>query len=346
MLIIILSATFLAYRIFFAHTATVAPPVVSEKSEPTAAAAEANAAAANRPAKTGVTTAPIPEPTPAPAIEMSNEQWTKFVSSEDVKSHLVKRSQTCLPGMSPNWGIAIIPDEYTERPLVGSWKTWVVFTKIPCLEAGQTLRVVGFEKAQGGYAIKLHGTVQVTDIIETTLAEFPQGLFDFYKISRAAGINHIVKKSFRPGTGRETVIHVSDLVPATVPLTAPPLVLPAGLTLKRAELPSLNYKSPFIVDVRSPEEFRAGTISGAVNIPFGAGVEQAATFRPKITGADFLRYSFDVKPFLSHRNSEIVLVGASEHDQRPLSAALVLFDLGFKNMNWIYDGVATETKAK
>ncbi|MEN9612404.1 MAG: hypothetical protein RLZZ628_3218 [Bacteroidota bacterium] len=44
---------------------------------------------------------------------------------------------------------------------------------------------------------------------------------------------------------------------------------------------SVSYKDSFLVDVRSPEEFAAGTAKGAINIPYDQVANHLDTFKNK-----------------------------------------------------------------
>ena len=85
------------------------------------------------------------------------------------------------------------------------------------------------------------------------------------------------------------------------------------------------------VDPRSPEEFRAAAIPGAINLPFGEAFEQDA--RVKLRGADM-----------------IIVYGTSVQDVLGTAASTRLIELGYGDVytlkggirQWMKDGNAVE----
>lgn len=84
-----------------------------------------------------------------------------------------------------------------------------------------------------------------------------------------------------------------------------------------AELAQLQSSGAFVVDVRTPSEYAAGHLPGAVSVPMGQLTQAAAAW---------------------NKNSPIVVYCAT--GARSANAATILSTLGFKKLYNLTDGIA------
>jgi len=88
------------------------------------------------------------------------------------------------------------------------------------------------------------------------------------------------------------------------------------------ELDALLASSPLIVDVRTPAEFAAGTLAGAVNVPIAT-----------------------VPAFFATMSRERVVVCVCTYGQRSSSACAELRRLGFSNARFLDGGLSAWSAA-
>lgn len=275
-----------------------------------------------------------------------DSSWGQFVARDPLKGLRRQETDTCaMRAMPKSHGLSIVLPELLKKIENGTAQFHIAPFTSYCSRLGDKFEVLKFSEVADEPYVQHIGTVQVLDILQGKMSQFPNSFYDEMGIARDELVTALRGRSnledlpisvFRYGKFQAVKTPASQPIPTYFRYP----VLESGDLEKWAARVKGNYR---VVDVRSADEVKAAPIPNAIHAPFGAANTSAASgkFSWAVKVSELDRSKFDVASLQTEvRDVPLLVVGSSKQDGRPLWALRELLRAGL-NITWYYEGASS-----
>jgi hypothetical protein len=272
-------------------------------------------------------------------LPIETAQYLSLLSKYSGVLPSVDATSGCKAGLEPTPTISVLAPVVAERMKKGELQFLFGYKQPRCYMNSQKLIVLQYSSIDSEPFVRTLGEVTVESLVEYDPAQMPEEIIKSMGISREEYVDFV--GYLRPQGLKDMLIKFGSLRPVETVDGVTPLGFPRAEVIRLNDIREVLAKvgNLRVLDVRSPEEFRAGhlKVSNVKNAPYTLPSGVPKLFSWNVLNRDLASSKFDPLS-IGEGVAPVLIYGSSDKDPRPVYAMADLIRLGYRQIFWLREG--------